>query len=277
MGSKIDQLDLAIKTKYHQYKILNKTSRHDTHDDEIIHSLKRVSLFITSSRSSYFSDDGSEYTFLCNHYDPINHLNQVARFYDEPQMSITMEPLPHRTPIENELLDKYDISSDTHIRGNKLYLKYFRRQLLRCEASTAVIPQSIIDKIPPQPSIALTIAAIRDANLSRYVNDSAYIYYRTNKKKPPSFQGTERDDLTNTFKRLLSNHLAIYPGKSVSYRYVLYRLILHHLDDTPRRLGILSSITLPARRTILRLDKVWKKVVADLDDMDSGPFKLLKE
>lgn len=87
---------------------------------------------------------------------------------------------------------------------------------------------------------------------------------------PPALTPGELSATHLYFAVVLRHMLRTRPQASISYRYILYKILHTVMDDTPRRTTLLLNIRLPKVRTLLHLDTLHKEAF-DAAGIDTSP------
>ena len=94
----------------------------------------------------------------------------------------------------------------------------------------------------------------------RYLPDINYIIYCLTGYRPPLISKDEVSMLKNRFKLLCEGCEDIEPNRSISYRFIIFKMIDCLFEKSDRTTEILGSISLPAPKTVIKLDKRFERL-----------------
>ncbi len=157
----------------------------------------------------------------------------------------------------------------------KFHNKYFDKHLKRCQGlRTKDIPCLVLESVREhiRPLTKRKVKAFLKRTYPTYANEYVYIYGLLSGETEPKLSAAERADITNAFKHVVDKLHIIEPGRSVSYRFILYKLIdLFVEDDSERKKALLLNIKLPKPETLKRLDGTWQRVCESIERLEFTP------
>ena len=192
------------------------------------------------------------------------------------------DPLPTLLEmVANPIMDQYTTAAEaiTATHRATTHISYFEKHVARAEGRptpgkvpTAAELDVIIATLGHGPSLAAVRRYLR-AHMKTMTTEAVHILTLLTGLPQPHFTPTERQRIFSMFRLVLFQCQKIRPGRSISYRSILYRLTRECVADEQRRDDILANISLPRQKTLGRLDDEWVDIAADIPSItDTRPI-----
>lgn len=140
---------------------------------------------------------------------------------------------------------------------------YMRQYMCRLEGFAApgdkAIPRQVINSAADINDVAVLWPYLRK-NYKKYLHRCIEIHRQATGAEHPRLTHLEEEVFYNLFRAVKLKLLEKYPERSISYRYVAYRLLPTVVGDPDRLTALLNNIRLPKPKSLARLKKEFDSI-----------------
>lgn len=140
--------------------------------------------------------------------------------------------------------------------------------------SVVNIPELVVEKMRTDLSTFESIEIVRwlrRNNYNRFRPCVNYFIYELTGERPPKLTDVEHRRIIDLFTLIMETRENLGMRGSISYRYMIFKLVECILESSVRRDDILRAIHLPKPHTLVDLDKNWALVCEHIESLIYKP------